>query len=92
MIIGTQTSSPPKNTSMKSIRLKEGANLRAVQEWLLGFIGPGTSGDFETREAGDQWFLGFDRGHPTIWFEKEKHFNAFLLELINGGRGSTVQH
>ncbi len=92
MIIGSETSSPPKDTSLKPVRLREGANLRALEEWLLSFIGPGRCGDFELREDGDQWFLGFDHGQPTIWFQDEKHFSAFLLELNNGGLGSTVMH
>jgi hypothetical protein len=92
MMIGPQESSPPKNTSLKPVRLREGADLRALEQWLLSFIGPGCSGDFDSREAGDQWFLGVDRGQPTIWFENEKHFSAFLLELNNGGLGSTVMH
>jgi hypothetical protein len=63
-----------------------------VERWLLSFIGPGTSGDFARRGAGDLWFLGLHRGEPTIWFEDEKHFSAFLIELNNGGRGSTGRH
>jgi hypothetical protein len=92
MTVMLGASLPPENTPMKSVRLREGANLRAVETWLVGFIGPGTSGDFHRRGSGDQWFLGFDRGHPTIWFEEEKHFSAFLIELNNGGKGSTVRH
>ncbi len=91
MFIGSQTSSPPKDTSLKPVRLRDGANLRAVEEWLLSFIGPGRSGDYDLREV-DQWFLGFDRGQPTIWFRDERHFSAFLLELNSGGLGSTVMH
>lgn len=92
MIVEPQEAPTPSDTSMKPVRLREGANLRAVEQWLLAFIGPGGSGDFSLRNVGDQWFLGFDRGHPTIWFEKEKHFRAFLFELNSGGLGSTVKH
>jgi hypothetical protein len=77
-----RAASPPDNTPMKPVRLREGANLRAVER----------SGDFARRGAGDLWFLGLHRGEPTIWFEDEKHFSAFLIELNNGGRGSTGRH
>lgn len=92
MFIGPETTSPPPHTPMKAVKLRDGANLRAVEQWLLSFIGPGRSGDFEARQAGDAWFLGYDRGCPTIWFEKEQHFSAFLFELNSGGLGSMVRH
>lgn len=91
-MVEPQLASPPNDTSMKPVRLRQGANLREVEHWLLAFIGPGRSGDFTHRHVEDQWFLGVDRGHPTIWFEKEKHFMAFLFELNSGGLGSTVKH